>query len=312
MTARCLDCSHELCITAEGLFDTRFGIDQTYGLARCSHCSLEQTLPLPEPSELNRLYREHYNFGGEHGTLYTRLRERFYRSSLYSLWLLIDGDVSFHRQQGQGRLLDLGCNEGRGLRIYRSHGFDAEGLEPNEKAANAARAAGFRVYTEYLEDFQPGETYDVVILSNVLEHSLNPKMMLRHVSRILRSRGRLWISCPNGRSLFRSIFGNYWINFHVPFHITHFSDDTLQQLLTECGFKITRREQCTPALWVANSLVARLFARRGKTTTMLRNPFPIMTIMGCVRFGLFPLLWLANVCGKGDCIVVEAVKEELG
>lgn len=51
----------------------------------------------------------------------------------------------------------------------------------------------FVVYTKLLEKFEPKEPFDVVVLSNVLEHSLNPKKMLQHVRRILKPGGRVWI-----------------------------------------------------------------------------------------------------------------------
>ena len=45
--------------------------------------------------------------------------------------LILEGDFSFHRPKGTGRLVDIGCNEGRGLKIYSRNGFQAEGLELN-------------------------------------------------------------------------------------------------------------------------------------------------------------------------------------
>jgi hypothetical protein len=68
-------------------------------------------------------------------------------------------------------LLDVGCNEGRGLIIYRQNGFDAEGLEINERAAMEGRRGGLGVYTDCIEDFKPKESYNVVVLANVPEHS---------------------------------------------------------------------------------------------------------------------------------------------
>ena len=109
----------------------------------------------------------------------------------------VDGDISFHLRRGQGRLLDVGCNEGRGMEIYRQNEFAPEGLELNEKAAQNACMAGLVVHTKPLEEFQPEEPFDVVVLSNVLEHSLNPKKMLQDVRCILKSGGCVWISCPN-------------------------------------------------------------------------------------------------------------------
>jgi len=112
-------------------------------------------IPFPTLEELRHLYKAYYNFGGQKHNAYTRIRERFLSSFWYRLFLVIDGDITFHYYRGSGRLLDIGCNEGRGLDIYRQNGFDPVGLELNEVAAMEAREKGFAVYTELLESFQP-------------------------------------------------------------------------------------------------------------------------------------------------------------
>ena len=106
----------------------------------------------------------------------------------------------------------MGCNEGRGLRIYKQNRFLAERLELNERAAAEARKRGFRVFTDSLETFHSEQLYDVVVLSHVLEHSLKPREMLTHVARILKPDGQVWISCPNIESWQRDVFGRYWLN----------------------------------------------------------------------------------------------------
>lgn len=73
-----------------------------------------QTIPVPDTELLKKLYETYYNFGGEKGTIYTKIRDVFLNSFVYRSWMTIDGDVSFHSRSGQGRLLDIGCNEGRG------------------------------------------------------------------------------------------------------------------------------------------------------------------------------------------------------
>ena len=113
--SKCIACGSKLTAEVENLFDTRFGIEKVWNICRCKDCGIEQTLPSPSPGELKKLYEEYYNFGAEKGTLYTRNREQFLRSPLYRMWLSIDGDVSFHKKKGSGRLLDIGCNEGRGM-----------------------------------------------------------------------------------------------------------------------------------------------------------------------------------------------------
>jgi hypothetical protein len=221
--AICVACAGLTSTSIEELFDTRFGIEGSFEVRRCGQCGLEQLSPIPAPAELKNLYERYYNFSGERGTLYVTLRDWFFSSVLYRLWIHIDGDISFHTRCGSGRLLDIGCNEGRTLKNYAHNGFRAEGTELNETAAAVARRAGFAVFTRPLDEFTPSAPYDVAVLSNVLEHSLDPKGMLLDARRLLNDEGEIWISCPNSQSWLRPVFERWWINWHVPFHITHFS-----------------------------------------------------------------------------------------
>jgi 2-polyprenyl-3-methyl-5-hydroxy-6-metoxy-1,4-benzoquinol methylase len=306
--AGCLLCGGVLRVTANGLFDTRFGIDGTYTVAECRECALEQIAPVPTAAELKTLYEGYYNFGGRKGTRYEKIREKFLSSLLYQMWIRIDGDISFHGRRGHGRLLDIGCNEGRSLKIYKRNGFEVEGLELNENAAAVARSAGFPVYTNDLSEFRPAEPYDIVVLSNVLEHARDPRQMLQDIGRILKRDGQVWISCPNGRSWLRKAFGSAWINWHVPFHISHFTAGTSQEVLQQAGFVVLEARQITPALWVSSSVIARLFAKKAKPTRQLRNPVLMLGLMLLSRGLLFPVLWLGNVLGRGDCLLTVATK----
>lgn len=303
---KCLLCSSELSTKYKSIFDTRFGIDTVYEVANCPLCGIKQTIPFLSLGELKEFYEKYYNFGGEKGTVYSRLREWLLSSYFYRVWLALDGDISFHTIKGSGRLLDIGCNEGRGLRLYQKNGFDVEGLELNERAAEEAKKEGFKVFTVPLEEFVSEKHYDVVVLSNVLEHSLQPNEMLVHVARILKHSGQVWISCPNIESWQRRFFDRFWINWHVPFHIVHFSRKTLTNVLYKAGFEVVECRHESPALWMAHSLIALLFAKRGKPTKQLRNPILVASLMIIFRGVFFPFLWLGNRLNRGDCLVVVA------
>jgi 2-polyprenyl-3-methyl-5-hydroxy-6-metoxy-1,4-benzoquinol methylase len=305
----CLVCSAPMLQVMDGVFDTRFGIETPYVIAKCKDCNLEQTAPLPNQDGLNALYEKYYNFSGEKNTRYTQLRAKFINSFLYRVWLAIDGDISFHLASGKGSLLDVGCNEGRGLEFYRSHGFSAEGLELNSRAAEVARDKGFVVHGSTLEGFTTDKKYDVVVLSNVLEHSLNPADMLRAISGLLNPNGQVWISCPNSQSWLCSAFGRFWINWHVPFHVVHFSTETLRDILKKTQFEVTEMRQETPALWVSHSIIARLFAKPGQPTLQLRSAMLVAPLILLIRCLFFPLLWLGNLSKRGDCLVVVARKK---
>lgn len=287
--------------------DNRFASPGEWRILACQSCGLWQTDPLPSDDELITLYERHYNFGGEgdSGSLWARLRAAFLASPFYRLMLAVDGDVSFHTLRGKGRLLDVGCNEGRGLEIYAGNGFEAEGLELNRVAADAARNKGFVVYGVPIEALQPRAPYDVIVLSNVLEHALDPRAMLAAIHQRLAPGGRLCLSLPNAASVLRERFGKDWINWHVPFHITHFSAERLSALLGECGYRIDAVRNVTPALWYAQSRIARDFPDAPRRQRDPKRVLPLMlwamTGMALARRG-----W--NRAGKGDCLVIEAVR----
>jgi SAM-dependent methyltransferase len=304
----CQICDDPMQMELYGLLDNRFGSQGEYFILVCTHCGLLITAPVPEYQELIDLYETHYNFPKNGENKYTNLRRFFLNSLAYKFWTTLDGDISFHMIRGRGRLLDVGCNEGRGLKIYQRNGYTADGLELNEMAAEEARKAGFRIYADPLEKFDPGRLYNVVVLSNVIEHSLDPKDMLNNVNRILEPGEQVWISCPNADSWQRKLFGRYWINWHVPFHTFHFSQKTLTNILKETGFEIQEIRQESPALWFAQSVIVRLFARQGKPTKQLRNPLLVVFLILLIKALLFPLLSIGNILGRGDCLVVTSRK----
>lgn len=308
LSDRCVACGGRTVAALCDVFDVRFGIDALYDIRSCQNCGMEQLQPMPGIDQLTGYYNAYYNLGGMRGSTYATARESFLYSGLYRAWLFLDGDPSFHSLQGSGRLLDIGCNEGRGLLFFRKNGFNAEGLELNDVAAAMARSKGFVVYSGNLDDFHPSQPYDVAVLSNVLEHSLDPRKMLSNVFGVLRPGGEVRISCPNSLSWLRRLFGRHWINWHVPFHVVHFSGNSLRRLLRESGFEVIDVRQETPALWVAYSLIARLFSRYAKVTAQLRNPLLVAGLMLLIRGTLFPLLWLGNKLGRGDCLVVRGRK----
>ena len=299
----CLLCGAATEPVLDGIADWRFGSPGVWHIVRCRGCGLEQTAPRPTGPELKSLYETFYNYGGEKGTRYTGWRDRFFASPLYRVALKIDGDMSFHEERGTGRLLDVGCNEGRNLVFYRRAGFKPEGLELNAHAAEAARRRGFMVYETDLAHLAPSLPFDRLVLSNVLEHMLDPRATLADVKRLLVPGGEVWISLPNRKSWQRAFFGRRWINWHVPFHISHFDADSLTRLLQESGFEIVSLRNISPALWMAQSTIAALFPNRPRA----HRSAPLLgSLILLARGLLFPLLWLGNRTGRGDCLVVKA------
>ncbi|MBI1245767.1 MAG: methyltransferase domain-containing protein [Alphaproteobacteria bacterium] len=309
MSDPCLFCGAPTREIVTRVVDNRFGSPGEYAIRACISCGGRQTFPRPDAEALKGLYERWYNYGGKTDSGYAAARERFLFSPFYRLMLALDGDVSFHAAKGAGRLIDIGCNEGRGLSLYARNGFAAEGLELNTHAAAAARARGFVVHEKLIEDFRPEAPFDVAVLSNVLEHASDPREMVRHVRRILKPGGQVWISLPNADSALAGLAGADWINWHVPFHIVHFTLPRLMRLLEQEGFEVTAAGAVTPALWVAQSVIARLWRANMDAVVRLQRKAPLVAgLMALARGVFFPLLWFWNVTGRGDCLVVRARK----
>ena len=305
---RCLLCQQACQPVLTGLFDDRFGAPGTYSIMQCPHCGLGQTWPQPPEDTLKDLYEGFYNAGIEPGSTYRRLRERFLSSGLFRLWLRWDGDISFHRPRGTGRLLDVGCNEGRGLSIYAANGFQAEGLELNEQAAAQARARGFTVHTQPLGQLTPVAPYDVAVLSQVLEHAPDPVAMLGQLRGVLQEDGEVWVSCPNAASRWRRVFGRHWINWHVPFHLWHFSPENLTEILARAGFSLTQLQTVTPSLWITQSICGKLGKRVGQANRLLRSSPVVAGLMLAARGLLLPFFRRDDGNLQGDCLVARARK----
>lgn len=302
----CGICAQRCRLVLDGLFDDRFGAPGAFAIMACAGCGLEQTWPRPQEEELKGLYERFYNAGIRPDSAYRSLRERFFTSGLYRLWLKWDGDMGFHGRRGAGRLLEVGCNEGRGLRLYARNGFQVEGLELNEAAAAAARQRGFPVHTAALDRFRPAAPYDVVVLANVLEHAWDPVTMLAQVRRLLPPTGQVWISCPNAAGLWRRVFGRIWVNWHAPYHLWHFSPVTLREVLKRAGFDIASLQTYTPALWLAQSLCIGLAARPGRTNRVMRSA-PVAAGLTLMARALV-LPWFRHLDRefRGDCLIVTA------
>ena len=302
----CWFCNGELSIFKKQLFDTRYGVDGSYNIYQCGSCSLIQIAPRLTEDLLKNIYEIYYNYGEEKKGTYSAIRRLFLVSMLYRIWMMLDGDICFHSNRGSGRLIDIGSNEGRGLQIYSQNGYSVEGFEINEKAANVAREKGLLVHTGNFDAFTPHKPYDIAVLSHVLEHIDNPDSMISNISRILKPDGQLWISCPNIKSWQRNIFSSYWAGWHVPFHITFYSEVTIKRLLKKHGFENIKTSYVSPGLWMAQSTIAAIFAKKCKKNLALCSSVILGFLMLFARFFFFPLLWVGNLTAYGDCLVIEA------
>jgi SAM-dependent methyltransferase len=86
----------------------------------------------------------------------------------------------------------------------------------------------------------PPNSFDVITAFDVLEHVYDPREFLEQVQMWLRPGGIFFAKLPNIDSWEAKIFGTYWYGLELPRHLSHFSVESLRNLVCDLGFRETR------------------------------------------------------------------------
>jgi SAM-dependent methyltransferase len=137
----------------------------------------------------------------------------------------------------RSRILDFGCSTGRLLSSLASV-HERFGVEPNEQAARLASDKGIRILSE-AEFADCRERFDIVILSDVVEHLSTPTQTMDAVWRTLAPKGRLLISTGNGdHAACRREPATFWY-FVNPEHLCMLTRRYAQFLTARLGAELT-------------------------------------------------------------------------
>jgi SAM-dependent methyltransferase len=222
------------------------GTAVTVNVVGCTSCGLAQTNPRPDRKTISAVYpREYISWIACAPSRGQALRQGIW-ASFYAL-TLIPYALRYGVQRRVPRpphpgaaALDVGSATGGFLRRLRDAEWDVWGVEPGVEAAQASITSlgldreRISMMTVEEADFAP-ETFDLITMSHVLEHSHDPVAALQKVGRWLKPSGRLKLWCPNYASLERRIFGRYWLGLDLPRHLYHFTPRTLTSLVRAAG-----------------------------------------------------------------------------
>ena len=107
-----------------------------------------------------------------------------------------------------------------------------------------------KIYESYFENFEPGTTYDCIFASHVLEHVVNPDLIISKLDEWLKPNGTVIIIVPNSESLHRRLATLMGIQErleslserdHLVGHLRVFNLAELENLLKQHGWNIEER-----------------------------------------------------------------------
>lgn len=250
---------------ASRTFSTRdrvHNLPGSFQLHRCAGCHALFIQPWLSYAELSAYYPENYG-PYRHSRSLNNIRDRdrgrrfvlenYYgypsrenrapsslkKTAAYLLSFVSAKDVIPYR--GNGRFLDVGCGGGSFLYRMNQWGWETYGVEPSENGIQQASSLGLDVRHGMLPDANfPAKFFDVIRLSDVLEHLQDPKGTLLEIKRILKPDGRVYITVPNTRSFTFWLFRENWNALESPRHVISYCPRTLEVLCSMTGFEIVR------------------------------------------------------------------------
>ena len=264
---RCPMCGRPGEVLYEGLRDRYWDAPGVWSFRRCNSCAHMWLDPRPVPEDVGKLYTSYFTHGIERADPFqgAGIWPRFRRGVIESLgypFIVRDGTERLFGRLARllppvweecdelcrsiagpprGLLLDVGCGDGTYLRTMRDLGWKVRGLEPDVQAASVARAHDLDVIEGTVESsLRDRDAYDVIILSHVIEHVVDPAYALTVLRDALRPGGTLLLITPNAGSVGHRRFGASWYHLDPPRHLQLFTVPNLIAQTRSAGLEILR------------------------------------------------------------------------
>ena len=137
-------------------------------------------------------------------------------------------------------LVDIGSSIGDFMLQAVRRGWNAEGMDLNERAVNYARQKNkMNIRLGRFQDMGYSiSSIPVIVATGVLEHLNDPKAFLKMVRHYLEPKGLILLKVPNIHSLANIILQEKSPSFDGINHLLAFSVDTLSRLCKQEGFVV--------------------------------------------------------------------------
>lgn len=149
----------------------------------------------------------------------------------------------------RGKLLDIGCGNGRLLYLAKKNGFQVRGIEMSPiLAASVSKQLGIDVTAgDFLHNNCLNERFDLIVLRHVLEHLPDPVMSLKKIHSLLNENGHAVLEFPNIVSInleLKRVLGKCHLyrkrykDDYIPGHWHEFCRKSFQYLTSLGGFRV--------------------------------------------------------------------------
>jgi 2-polyprenyl-3-methyl-5-hydroxy-6-metoxy-1,4-benzoquinol methylase len=228
-----------------------FTTPERFGFYECPNCRLLQIDPVPA-DRLGTIYPpNYYSFGSGSKGMVGRVKDHLDRRMFKGI---------LDRMQGDNlKVLDVGGGSGWMLDLVRTASprvgvTQVVDIDPG--AQEAALHNGHRYFCGRVEDFTPGDRFDLVLLLNLIEHVADPLQVLQRVGSMLTPQGVVLVKTPNYDALDARLFRHSnWAGYHCPRHWVLFTQHSFSKLARRAGMRIESLSYTQGApFWAASVL----------------------------------------------------------
>ncbi|MFH0976428.1 MAG: class I SAM-dependent methyltransferase [Spirochaetota bacterium] len=151
----------------------------------------------------------------------------------------------------RGRLLDIGCGNGKLLLLAENDGWNVKGIELSESLAGTITARyGIEVKVSDFLEYMPeqNQLFDIIVLRHVLEHLPDPVAAMKKIHSLLKPDGVSFLEFPDiegceqkiKRLLKKARFHKtIYYSEYKPGHCNEFCRKSFEFLLMQTGFTLS-------------------------------------------------------------------------
>lgn len=216
-----------------------------YFIWRCRDCFTGFLNPRPTEEYLKSIYLHSYQGDINEMSLESILKseEEYPNASIDALRIIKQAHQFLAGNNNSLQALDIGSGYGFFSKAAKELGFSVTAVNPSSSDNRIfEQMNGFRPIAHFFEevDFQ-GEQFQLVILSQVLEHLDDPYKNLLKIKKLITENGIVAIAVPSIESFLVRLYGvRENSSFWVPRHVTFFSKKGMVSLLERSGFKMIK------------------------------------------------------------------------
>jgi SAM-dependent methyltransferase len=204
-----------------------------FNLLNCPNCGLVFTNPRPSEHILPTFYesRDTPDFG-----LISRFSSFPRALAIKRTLKKVQKMSDLLSKDSKSKILDYGAGDGFtslcAARYFQNSKIYATDFHSNPPVATLGLPNLEYIPQEVFKKNHKSEKFDLIICKHVLEHVLDPKLLLVELTNLLSDGGILFVEVPSTNSIWAKIFKQNYFPYYVPRHITHF-DILSTRILTD-------------------------------------------------------------------------------